>query len=61
MTQVRLSNLGLVLHGEGDVAGAKAHYERALWILETIHGADHPRTRIAANNFARLQSISRRR
>ena len=36
-----LTNLGLVLRGLGDLAGARAHQERALRINEAAYGPDH--------------------
>jgi Tetratricopeptide repeat len=43
-TALSLDNLATVLHDEGDVAGARRLYERALAIRETRLGLDHPDT-----------------
>ena len=44
-------NLGRVLKGQGDLAGARAAYERALAIDETAFGPDHPNVAIRVNNL----------
>jgi tetratricopeptide (TPR) repeat protein len=43
--------LGVVLHAQGDLAGARRHYERALVIHEARLGADHPDTAYSLNNL----------
>jgi hypothetical protein len=43
--------MGLVLRDLGDLAGAKAAYERALAILERTLGPDHPNTRTVRRNL----------
>ena len=35
----------------GDLAGAKAHFERALRIDEAAYGPDHPNVAIRVNNL----------
>ena len=46
-----VTNLGRVLRDLGDLAGAKAHYERALRIGEAAYGPDHPKVAIRVNNL----------
>ena len=46
-----LNILGLVLHDLGDLAGAKACFERALGIVERALGPEHPRVATAVNNL----------
>jgi hypothetical protein len=41
-----------VLQDEGDLAGGKAAYTRALAILENCFGPDHPRTKLVRANLA---------
>ena len=48
---IRVGNLGTVLYELGDLAGAKAAYERALQIDEAAYGPDHP---IVANRINNL-------
>ena len=55
---IRVNNLGLVLQDLGDLAGARAAFERALAIFERVLGPDHPSTRIARGN---LKSLDGRR
>jgi Tetratricopeptide repeat len=38
----------------GDLAGARAAYERALSIFERVLGPEHPHTRIARGNLESL-------
>jgi tetratricopeptide (TPR) repeat protein len=49
-----LNNLGLVLRALGDLAGAKAHFERALAIDEAAYGPNHPQVAIWLNNLGRV-------
>ncbi len=46
-----VNNLGSVLRDLGDLAGARAHYERALGIDEAAYGPDHPEVAIRVNNL----------
>ena len=46
-----LNNLGAVLQAQGDLEGARDHYERALAIREKALGADHPGTQTVRNNL----------
>jgi Tfp pilus assembly protein PilF len=48
------NNLGGLLRAQGDLAGARPYYERALAILEAKLGPDHPRTKNVRNNLAGL-------
>jgi Tfp pilus assembly protein PilF len=48
---IRLSNLGGVLRAQGDFAGARALYERALRIDEAAYGPNHPAVARDANNL----------
>ena len=47
----RLANLGHVLQDQGDLEGARTHYERALAIFERFLGEDGAR-----NNLRSLDS-----
>ncbi|MCI0645537.1 MAG: tetratricopeptide repeat protein, partial [Chloroflexi bacterium] len=49
-----LNNLGGLLHGQGDLAGARPYYERALAINEKALGPDHPDTQLVRRNLAAL-------
>jgi tetratricopeptide (TPR) repeat protein len=49
-----LNNLGLVLWAEGDLAGARAAFERALRIFEQFLPPDHPHIAIVRGNLARV-------
>jgi Tfp pilus assembly protein PilF len=51
-----VNNLGLVLQAQGDLAGARACYERAVKILTQFLGPDHPNTQIVREN---LQSLGK--
>ena len=44
-------NLGLVLKAQGDLAGAKAAYERALNIDIAVFGLYHPKVATVVNNL----------
>ena len=46
-----MNNLGCVLQDLGDLAGAKAHYERALAIDEAAYGPNHPEVATDVNNL----------
>ena len=46
-----MNNLGLVLQDLGDLAGAKAHFERTLGIDEAVYGPNHPQVAIRVNNL----------
>ncbi len=46
-----VNNLGGVLREQGDLAGARAHFERALAILERSLGPDHPKTQLVRENL----------
>jgi len=43
-----------VLHALGDLAGARAAYERALRILEASLGLEHPNVAVTVNNLGRV-------
>ena len=49
-----LNNLAGLLQAQGDLAGARPLYERALAILEKALGPDHPNTNRVRRNFACL-------
>jgi Tfp pilus assembly protein PilF len=42
---IRLNNLGMVLQSQGDLAGAKALFERSLRIFREFLGDNHPSTK----------------
>ncbi len=46
-----LNNLGSVLGAEGDLAGARAHLERAVRVAEAAFGPDHPDVGTCLNNL----------
>ena len=46
-----VNNLGRVLQDLGDLAGARAAFERALAIDEAAFGPDHPNVAIRVNNL----------
>jgi len=50
----RVNNLGSVLENLGDLAGARAAYERALAILEEFLPADHPHIRTVRDNLEQM-------
>jgi tetratricopeptide (TPR) repeat protein len=58
-TAQSLNNLALLLHTQGDLAGAKPLYERALAIQEKALGPEHSNTNAARGNLARLLLMSR--
>jgi tetratricopeptide (TPR) repeat protein len=49
-----LNNLGLLLKTQGDFAGARPLFERALAIREKALGSEHPSTATSLNNLASL-------
>jgi hypothetical protein len=49
-----VNNLGTVLRELGDLAGARAAYERAPRIFEAHHGAAHSSTKTVQHNLAGL-------
>ena len=51
---IRVNNLGRVLQALGDLAGARASYERALRIFEVHLGAAHPSTQTVQHNLEAL-------
>jgi hypothetical protein len=53
-TATSLNNLALLLQAQGDLAGARPLYERALAIREKMLGLEHPDTAIVRNNLANL-------
>jgi len=48
------NNLGLVLHAQGDFAGARALFERALHIFHAALGDEHPSTKTVRQNLERF-------
>jgi Tetratricopeptide repeat len=46
----------VLLQQLGDLAGAKASFERALRIVEAVYGPDHPNTQTVAGNLRGLQA-----
>ena len=48
---IRVNNLGAVLRAQGELAGARAHYQRALRIDEAAYGPDHPEVATDVNNL----------
>jgi Tfp pilus assembly protein PilF len=46
--------LGLLLRAQGDLAGARPYYERALAIYEQVLGPQHPDTASSLNNLGAL-------
>ncbi len=56
-TATSLNNLAGLLQAQGDFAGARPLYERALAIREKVLGPEHPDTASSLNNLAiRLQA-----
>jgi tetratricopeptide (TPR) repeat protein len=49
-----LNNLAHLLQAQGDLAGSRPLYARALVILEKLLGTEHPNTNRARRNLARL-------
>ena len=44
---IRVNNLGLVLQAQGNLEGAKEHYERALGIYKKTYGPDSNNLNVA--------------
>jgi hypothetical protein len=56
---IRVNNLGSVLQDSGELAAARAAYERAVQIFQTFLGVEHSSTQTAqANLDAVIQAIS---
>jgi tetratricopeptide (TPR) repeat protein len=53
-TAASLNNLAVLLHDQGDYAGARPLYERALAIREKALGPEHPETATSLNSLARV-------
>jgi tetratricopeptide (TPR) repeat protein len=53
-TATSLDNLAFLLQAQGDLAGARPLYERALAIREKVLGPDHPDSATSLNNLALL-------
>lgn len=51
-----VNNLGLMLHSQGDHAGAKAALERALRIRQQTLGPDHPETQLTRRNLEAIEA-----
>jgi len=49
-----IANLAALLHGQRDLAGAQALYQRALAIRERVLGPEHPDTATTLNNLGGL-------
>jgi tetratricopeptide (TPR) repeat protein len=56
-TAAFLNNLGYVVRGRGDIAGARALYERSLAIREKALGPDHPDTANSLNNLGHVFTL----
>jgi hypothetical protein len=56
-TAVSLSNLGGLLQGQGDLAGAKPYFERALHIFHLRLGQEHPFTQTVQANLEALETV----
>ncbi len=54
MTATSLNNLAHLLKAQGDFAGARPLYERALAIFEKALGPEHPFMATSLNNLAAL-------
>jgi Tetratricopeptide repeat/SEC-C motif len=57
-TAVVLSNLALLLQAQGDLAGARPLFERALAIREKAFGSEHPDTVVVRDNVLRLNQAA---
>ena len=55
-----LNNLALLLWAQGDLAGARPLFERALAIAEKVLGLEHPSTATIREYLARFGRHSRR-
>ena len=53
-TATDYNNLGYLLQAQGDLAGARPVYERALAIRERVLGPEHPYTAASLNNLGYL-------
>ena len=53
-TATSLNNLAVLLQAQGDLAGARPLFERALAIREKVLGAEHPDTATSLGNLGRL-------
>jgi tetratricopeptide (TPR) repeat protein len=53
-----LNNLARLLRDQGDLAGARPLFERALAINEKVLGPEHPETNRVRYNFAHLLLVS---
>ena len=53
-----LNNLAILLQDQGDFAGARPLYERALAIHERVLGPEHPETATSLNNLADCSETS---
>jgi tetratricopeptide (TPR) repeat protein len=53
-TAASLGNLARLLQAQGDLAGARPLFERALTIMEKALGPEHPNMNRVRHNFARL-------
>lgn len=56
-TAASLNNLAVLLHDQGDYAGARPLYERALAIREKALGPEHPATATSFSYLAALLSL----
>jgi Flp pilus assembly protein TadD len=52
-----VNNLGRVLQDLGDLAGARAAFERAQALLERRLGLEHPRARSVRENLGELGQL----
>jgi Tfp pilus assembly protein PilF len=55
-TATYLTNLGLLLAAQGDLAGARPYWERALHIFRLRLGQDHPYTQTIQANLDALEA-----
>jgi hypothetical protein len=58
-TATSLNNLAGLLYAQGDLAGARPLYERALAIREKVLGPEHPNTATVRNNLSILRKPKR--
>src|SRR5580704_2179968 len=56
-TATSLNSFGFLLRIQGDLAGARPLFERALAIVEKALGPDHPDTAKSLNNLAGLLRV----
>jgi hypothetical protein len=56
-TTTSLNNLASLLQAQGDLAGARPLFERALAIREKVLGPDHPHTAKSRNDLASLRQV----